>query len=167
MLSRLPSDYYYLFFSSLELSDTKVYEPSIRALLRTASHFCEVTDYPHPSALKASHAAPDPSTVVRLIRTVFLPGKTIESDVITTPPSIVLAHASPHSGRILSHCEKLYQDRGRWKRVSTIFDRFSAKNLRGPEFLEALADKTLALDPGPRRTTEVDVADELEVRVFI
>jgi len=31
-----------LLLSSLELSDTKVYEPSIRALLGTASHFCEV-----------------------------------------------------------------------------------------------------------------------------
>ena len=28
--------------ASLELSDTKVYEPEIRALLGTASHFCEV-----------------------------------------------------------------------------------------------------------------------------
>jgi len=28
--------------SSLEWSDTKVYEPEIRALLGTASHFCEV-----------------------------------------------------------------------------------------------------------------------------
>jgi len=28
--------------SSLELSNTKVYEPQIRALLGTASHFCEV-----------------------------------------------------------------------------------------------------------------------------
>ena len=28
--------------SSLELSDTKVYEPQIRALLGTAAHFCEV-----------------------------------------------------------------------------------------------------------------------------
>ena len=28
--------------SSLELSYTKVYKPSIRALLGTASHFCEV-----------------------------------------------------------------------------------------------------------------------------
>ena len=28
--------------SSLELRDTKVYEPQIRALLGTASHFCEV-----------------------------------------------------------------------------------------------------------------------------
>jgi len=28
--------------SSLELSDTQVYEPEIRALLGTASHFCEV-----------------------------------------------------------------------------------------------------------------------------
>jgi hypothetical protein len=27
--------------SSLELSDVQVYEPSIRALLGTASHFCE------------------------------------------------------------------------------------------------------------------------------
>ena len=28
--------------SSLEVSDTKVYDPLIRALLRTASHICEV-----------------------------------------------------------------------------------------------------------------------------
>ena len=31
-----------LLLSSLELSDTRVYEPSIRALLETGSHFCEV-----------------------------------------------------------------------------------------------------------------------------
>ena len=31
-----------LLLSSLELSDTKVYEPQIRALLGTASHFCEI-----------------------------------------------------------------------------------------------------------------------------
>jgi len=31
-----------LLLSSLELSDSKVYEPQIRALLGTASHFCEV-----------------------------------------------------------------------------------------------------------------------------
>jgi len=31
-----------LLLSSLELSDTKTYEPQIRALLGTASHFCEV-----------------------------------------------------------------------------------------------------------------------------
>ena len=31
-----------LLLSSLELSDTQVYEPKIRALLGTASHFCEV-----------------------------------------------------------------------------------------------------------------------------
>ena len=34
-----------LSLSSLELSDAKVYEPSIRALLGTASHFCEVVSY--------------------------------------------------------------------------------------------------------------------------
>jgi len=28
--------------SRLELSDTKVYEPSIRARIETAAHFCEV-----------------------------------------------------------------------------------------------------------------------------
>ena len=33
-----------LLLSSLELSDTKVYEPYIRALLGTASHFSEVGD---------------------------------------------------------------------------------------------------------------------------
>ena len=31
-----------LLLSSLELSDAKVYEPYIRAILGTASHFCEV-----------------------------------------------------------------------------------------------------------------------------
>ena len=31
-----------LLLSSLKLSDTKVYEPQIRALLGTASHYCEV-----------------------------------------------------------------------------------------------------------------------------
>ena len=31
-----------LLLSSLELSDTKVYEPGIRALLGAVSHFCEV-----------------------------------------------------------------------------------------------------------------------------
>ena len=31
-----------LLLSSLELSNTKVYEPQIRALLGTASHFCQV-----------------------------------------------------------------------------------------------------------------------------
>jgi len=31
-----------LLLSSLELSDTQVYEPYIRALLGTTSHFCEV-----------------------------------------------------------------------------------------------------------------------------
>ena len=30
-----------LLLSSLELSDTTIYEPQIRALLGTASHFCE------------------------------------------------------------------------------------------------------------------------------
>ena len=32
-----------LLLSSLELSETKIYEPQIRTLLGTASHFCEVT----------------------------------------------------------------------------------------------------------------------------
>ena len=31
-----------LLLSSLELSDTQVYEPQLRALLGTAAHFCEV-----------------------------------------------------------------------------------------------------------------------------
>ena len=37
--------FFYMFllsFSCLELSNTKVYEPSIRAFLETAAHFCEV-----------------------------------------------------------------------------------------------------------------------------
>ena len=32
----------FLLLSILELSDTQVYEPCIRTLLRTASHFCDV-----------------------------------------------------------------------------------------------------------------------------
>ena len=35
-----------LLLSSLELSDTKVYEPYIRARLGTAAHFCEVVGNP-------------------------------------------------------------------------------------------------------------------------
>ena len=31
-----------LLLSSLELSDTKVYQPLVRALLGTAAHFCQV-----------------------------------------------------------------------------------------------------------------------------
>jgi len=38
----LPSSSSSLLLSSLELSDTKVYAPQIRALLGTAAHFCEV-----------------------------------------------------------------------------------------------------------------------------
>ena len=34
-----------LLLSSLELSDAKVYEPELRALLGTASHFCEVVSH--------------------------------------------------------------------------------------------------------------------------
>jgi len=42
--SILPSsNFSYLLLSSLELSDTKVYEPSIRAHLDTAARFCEVS----------------------------------------------------------------------------------------------------------------------------
>ena len=33
-----------LLLPNLELSDTKVYEPSIRARLGTAAHFCDVFD---------------------------------------------------------------------------------------------------------------------------
>ena len=52
-----------LLLSSLELSDTKVYEPYIRALLGTAAHICKVVDlklrtvhipHDHPLASKAS-----------------------------------------------------------------------------------------------------------------
>ena len=39
-----------LLLSSLELSDTKVYEPQIRARLGTAAHFCEV------GVLKSMHS---------------------------------------------------------------------------------------------------------------
>ena len=41
--------------SSLELSDTKVYEPQIRALLGTDSHFCEIV------VLKLRRASPPPA----------------------------------------------------------------------------------------------------------
>ena len=39
-----------LLLSSLGLSDTQVYEPQIRALLGTASHFCELVG-PSPPPL--------------------------------------------------------------------------------------------------------------------
>jgi hypothetical protein len=37
--------------SSLELSDTKVYEPEVRAILGTALHFCEVVEFPESTVL--------------------------------------------------------------------------------------------------------------------
>ena len=40
-VARNPKTSSSLLLSSPELSDTKVYESQIRALLRTASHFCE------------------------------------------------------------------------------------------------------------------------------
>ena len=40
-----------LLLSSLELRDAKVYEPEMRALLGTASHFCEVNRQVVPSSL--------------------------------------------------------------------------------------------------------------------
>jgi len=43
----LSSSFSSLLLSSLELSDTKVYEPQIRARLRTAAHFCEVVVSQH------------------------------------------------------------------------------------------------------------------------
>jgi len=45
-----------LLLSSLELSDTKVYEPQIRALLGTASLFCEVVVLKLPGPLQDSQA---------------------------------------------------------------------------------------------------------------
>ena len=41
-----------LLLSSLELSDTQVYEPLIRALLGTASHVCEVVVLKHPEEVQ-------------------------------------------------------------------------------------------------------------------
>jgi len=49
-----PSSSSSLLLSSLELSDTTIYEPSIRARLRTASHFC------HSRAGKASTTPQEP-----------------------------------------------------------------------------------------------------------
>ena len=42
----------------LEMSDTKVYEPYIRALLGTASHYCEAVEPGHAEP----GLAPDPPT---------------------------------------------------------------------------------------------------------
>ena len=39
--AQLPEDAFSSLFSSLELSDTKVYKPQIRALLGTAAHLCK------------------------------------------------------------------------------------------------------------------------------
>ena len=57
-----------LLLSSLESSDTKVYEPSLRARLGTASHFCEVVvlefsiSWP-PTDIKSSTMALIPATL--------------------------------------------------------------------------------------------------------
>ena len=54
-----------LLLSSLQFSDTKVYTPEMRALLKTASHFCKV-------ALK-SRTAPNGTTLgSRIIRVIRL-----------------------------------------------------------------------------------------------
>ena len=37
-------DVNFFLLSSLELSDTKVYDPQIRALLGTAAHFCKAVE---------------------------------------------------------------------------------------------------------------------------
>ena len=50
MMTVPPSLLTTLLLSSLELSDTKVYEPQIRALLGTASRFCEVVVLKVPSS---------------------------------------------------------------------------------------------------------------------
>jgi len=55
-----------LLLSSLELSDTKVYEPEIRALLRTAAHFCKVGVLKLSAASRSSKSA---STVGFLLET--------------------------------------------------------------------------------------------------
>jgi len=47
-----------LLLSSLELSDTTIYEPYIRALLGTASHFCQVNVLKLESCRFRSHRAP-------------------------------------------------------------------------------------------------------------
>jgi len=46
-----------LLLLSLELSDTKVYEPQIRAFLGTASHFCEVVNPNPQQAMQVNEAA--------------------------------------------------------------------------------------------------------------
>jgi hypothetical protein len=78
--------------SSLELSDTKVYEPSIRALLRTTSHFCEV--------------------LVLELRTVKLINFTLNVKLINlTRTGAVFLGASGHGGQ-LSEGEVIFPDRG-------------------------------------------------------
>jgi len=62
------------FLSSLDLSDTKVYEPYIRALFGTASHFCKV--------------------VVLKLRTVRARSASRQGDLLPTPYSL---NPTPHT----------------------------------------------------------------------
>ena len=50
--------FFSLLLPSLELSDAKVFEPQIRALLGTASHFCEVVVRPSGCEPLISHFSP-------------------------------------------------------------------------------------------------------------
>jgi len=71
-----------LLLSSLELSDTQVYEPEIRALLGTASHFCEggqpVVELVHELrgglALHPPQVVPCPPTTLRSINPTHFTG---------------------------------------------------------------------------------------------
>ena len=58
--SRTQALFLSLLLSSLELSDTKDYEPYIRALLGTASHFCEVVALKSRTA-NAGYTFPTPA----------------------------------------------------------------------------------------------------------
>ena len=60
----------FLLLSSLELSDTKVYEPYIRALLGTASHFCEVVVLKFNESVQP-HPPSEEGTTRKVSRTCF------------------------------------------------------------------------------------------------
>jgi len=68
--SNSSSSLYSSLLSSLELSDTKVYEPYIRARLETAAHFCKlVSTNQAETALRESERARERESRTRWART--------------------------------------------------------------------------------------------------
>ena len=88
--------FFFFFFITLglELSDTNVYEPEIRALLGTASHYCEAVDLEwHPTPMHPSLLASQHPPILHNIPPSY-------SLLRNIPPSYIL-HCTIHSRRVL------------------------------------------------------------------